>query len=104
MFKGGVETPDSVFAPSLPFFNKHLKTMDCLFSSDPQCWSNGAGLPLMSSMSNIPLEASLHASHDCHQTKPPPGKTKILLSAGPSQNYPSLLFSPLAHVLFSALP
>ena len=32
---------------SLPFYNKCLKTMECLISSDHQdltCWSNGAGL------------------------------------------------------------
>jgi hypothetical protein len=38
---------------SLPFYNKCLKTMDCLFSSGPPCWSNGAGLPLMSCASNL---------------------------------------------------
>lgn len=29
--------------------------MDCLFSSGPLCWSNGAGLPLKSSGSSLPV-------------------------------------------------
>jgi hypothetical protein len=31
-----------------------LKTMDCLFSLGPLCWSNGAGLPRTSHASNLP--------------------------------------------------
>jgi hypothetical protein len=65
---------------SLPLCNKHLKTMGCLFSSGPPLlrWRGGAGLPLISGMSN--LEAFLHTSIGCQQPKLPSEQGAQLLS------------------------
>jgi hypothetical protein len=47
----------STLSLSLLFYNKCLKTTDCLISSGPtvlERWSNGAGLSLNSCVSNLP--------------------------------------------------
>jgi hypothetical protein len=55
------------FSLSLPFYNKCLKTMDCLFSLDPPCWSSGAGFRLNSrseaSLCSNQSPSPTHATH-----------------------------------------
>jgi hypothetical protein len=60
--------------------------MDCLFSSDPQCCSNGAGLPLTSCMSTLPV------FQPPAQVLPWSKMTERAILSSPSGNMPELSF------------
>ena len=84
----------STLSLSLPFYNKHLKTMDCLFSSGSamlEQWSRSSSRAEPS----LTREASL-----CSQTRflpsqaTCPRKPKTLLPMGPSQSALLLTFFP----------
>jgi hypothetical protein len=80
---------------------------------DMPCWSNEAGLPLKSCMSNLTQEVSLRSQTwpPPSQAKPsPPSKPKTVLPAGPSRSSSFTLFpwawaraSRMADTLFSVL-
>lgn len=61
---------------STHYDNKCLKTIDCLFSLNLLCWSNGAFLPLKSCISNLLCEAFLHS-----QSMSPPSQASLGLSS-----------------------
>jgi hypothetical protein len=102
----------STFSLFLLFYNKCLKTMGCLFSLEPACWSNGTGFPLQSYASNLPPEG-LPALQPWPLTKPtcPQNLPRTLLPAVTCQSSSPTLFSsatgqspPEGLHQFSALP
>jgi hypothetical protein len=59
------------FSLSLPFYNKHLKTMCFLFSSGSAMLEQWSRSPSKESCLTSCCEASLNSSQDHHQLKPP---------------------------------